>query len=55
MAGLRGMAGRRDNRSTDLQECGIEMYRHLNGKKPYSGALEALDGDWALIQAGLNR
>lgn len=33
----------------------FEIYRHLDGAKPYSEANEALEGDWALIQAGLSR
>ena len=31
----------------------LRVYRIT--KKPYSEASQALDGDWALIQAGMNR
>ncbi len=36
------------------RKAAFEIYRHLIGKKPYSEASQALDGDWALIQAGTN-
>jgi len=32
----------------------FEVYRHLYGKKAYSEARQALEGDWTFIQSGLN-
>ena len=44
-----------DDYQWSSRNAAFEVYRHLNGKKSYSEAHEALDGDWALIQAAVNR
>jgi len=31
----------------------FEVYRRFYGQKPYSEAHEALEGDWTLIQSGI--